>query len=167
MLVGGREPEVNRDASSTTKGGTHDMPKPAFLLFLGLAMVACADMREQVTVPMGLLGHRIGTYLEIEGTRLERGKVGHQTLLVDRVGNSRLDRPVGIWIENLPLPTGVRCVVRGYETGRWIGLPPEVERAESMPPRQAGWQFQRFFVPTSVLAPPSLVEQFRAAGGAR
>lgn len=112
--------------------------------------------------PMGLLGARLGTYLRIEGVRDQHGKVGPRSFLVQQVGDQVLPVPVSIWVENLEVPTGVHCVLRGYETGRWIGLPPEVQRAEGMAPTQAGWQFQHYFLATSVQAPPELVDRFRS-----
>jgi len=46
-------------------------------------------------------------------------------------------------------------------TGGWIGVPPEVERIENLAVRQAPWQFQVYFVATSVQEPTSLAEQLR------
>lgn len=112
--------------------------------------------------PVGLLGPRIGTYLRIEGERDRDGKVGPHSLLVKQVGDDVLPTPVSIWVENLDFPVEVRCVIRGYESGRWIGVPPEVERAEKIAPRQAGWQFQHYFVATSVQAPPELARRFQS-----
>ena len=109
-----------------------------------------------VEPPVGTLGYRIGSYLTIEGVRAEKGKVGVHTLLVDTISGSKLDEPVGIWIENVELPPGDRCVLKGYETGRWIGTPGEVLRATGAPAPQAGWQFRFYFLATSVEQPKSL-----------
>jgi hypothetical protein len=38
-----------------------------------------------VEPPVGRLGYRIGSFLTIEGVRAEKGKVGIQTLLVDKI----------------------------------------------------------------------------------
>lgn len=116
---------------------------------------------------MGLLGRPLGSFLRVGGIRAEQGKVGSRTLVIDRVNQSETSPPVQIWVENLDLPEGERCELSGYETGRWIGLPPGVERAEGLPPHQAAWQFQRYFVVTSVQAPPTLAERFRTHTGDR
>jgi hypothetical protein len=108
-------------------------------------------------VPKGRLGHPLGTYLTIEGVRAEAGKVGTRTLLVDTVNGKKLDRPIGIWIDNVaPLPKGERCILRGYESGKMIGVPDEVARAENLPLPQAAWQFFRYFIMTSVVQPEGL-----------
>ena len=143
-------------------------------LLLALAPLGCAgppaqeqeqeQEQEESTLPAGRLGHPIGTYLRIEGVRAEHGKVGNRSLLVERVGERSLSSPTEIWLDNLPLPKDTRCVLRGYETGRWIGVPPEVEAAGALEPQQALWQFWRYFIVTSVEEPPALVEQFRERG---
>ncbi len=106
--------------------------------------------------PIGRLGYRIGSYLKIEGVRAELGKVGSQTLLVDTIDGYKLDKPVGIWIENVELPMGDHCVLKGYETGEWIGTPGEVLRATGTLPPQAVWQFHFYFIATSVEQPTGL-----------
>ena len=137
---------------------------------LAFAALACADVRppEGDTLPAGRLGHPIGTYLQIEGVRAEQGKVDGHTLLVDRIEGSPLSSPTAISIDNLAsLPSGARCVLRGYETGRWIGVPPSVEASGEVRPQQAEWQFYRYFIATSVQEPPSLAEQFGEHGRGR
>lgn len=109
-----------------------------------------------VEPPVGTLGYRIGSYLTIEGVRAEKGKVGVHTLLVDTISGYKLDKPVGIWIQNLELPSGERCVLKGYETGAWIGTPDEVLRATGALAPQATWQFHFYFVATSVEQPKNL-----------
>jgi hypothetical protein len=113
-------------------------------------------------IPAGRLGHALGTYLTIEGIRLEKGKVGTRSLQVDTVNGRRLPEPMGIWIENVKdpgLPRGTRCVIKGYESGRMIGIPPEVAEAEHVEPHQACWQLQRYFIMTSVVEPASLEKE--------
>ena len=143
------------------------MQKSTIALVLGFALAGCATDRdpERIGAPAGRLGHPLGTYLQIEGVRLEKGKSGDQSLLVDRVGDREISPPVGVWIENVALPPDVRCVLRGYESGRWIGIPDEVLAAEGLGRPQAVWQFSRRFIATSVQAPQSLVDQFRESGG--
>ena len=48
------------------------------------------------TPPIGSMGGGIGTYLTIEGVRLDAGKTGNRTLLVDIVGGAKLANPVPI-----------------------------------------------------------------------
>lgn len=102
--------------------------------------------QKNVAPPVGLLGYPIGSYLTIEGVRAEQGKVGVHTLLVDTINGHKLDKPVGLWIENQELPQGERRVLKGYETGEWIGTPDEVLRATGGPAPQAKWQFGFLFV---------------------
>ncbi|MDO9542185.1 MAG: hypothetical protein Q7J98_07675 [Kiritimatiellia bacterium] len=109
--------------------------------------------------PMGNLGYRVGTYLQIEGVREENGKAGTQTLRVDTINGEKISTLVSIWIENVKggaLPSGKRCVIRGYESARMIGLPNAVAKAENLPLRQALWQMQRYFIVTSVVEPKEL-----------
>ena len=107
----------------------------------------------------GRLGHPLGTYLTIEGIRAEEGKVGTHSLLVDTVNGAKIAAPVSIWIDNLKnpgLPNAQRCVVRGYESGRMIGIPDSVLAAEKRNAPQAGWQFNRYFIVTSIVEPKSI-----------
>ncbi len=122
-------------------------------------------------VPLGSLGHPVGSYLTIEGIRLEGFKTGVSTLRVDTVNGQKLKEPVAIWIDNLDLPRARRCKIKGYETLRMIGKPPaEVKAAEEaggeagLP--QAGWQVQLYFVSLSVVEPGCLQIR-RAAAPAR
>jgi hypothetical protein len=126
---------------------------------IGAAACTGTDHTRDIGAPMGLLGHRIGTYLRIEGVREETGKAGQQTLCVDRVGGEALSQPIDIWIENVALPAGTRCVLNGYESGRWIGVPHEIVMAGHAHPQQAMWQFQRYFVMTSAETPATLVKK--------
>ena len=110
-------------------------------------------------MPMGRLGFPLGTYLTIEGRRHERGKIAKGTLMVDTVNGKSIEVPIAVPIENLRggvLPPDTRCVMRGYESGRMIGIPGEVARAEGLTVTQAAWQFFRYFVGTSVVQPKSL-----------
>lgn len=107
-------------------------------------------------VPMGLLGFQFGTYLTIEGVRYDDGKTGICTLLVDTVNNKKLDAPMTIWIEDINgLPEKERCIIRGYETGKMIGMP-SIPEYKNSPLPQFGWQFRRFFVATTVVRPESV-----------
>lgn len=108
-------------------------------------------------IPEGRLGFPLGKYLEIEGVRAEEGKVGVKTLLVTRVQERKLDEPIGVWVDNVAaLPKGTTVVLRGYESGKMIGLPREVAEKENLPIQQAAWQFYRYFIVTSVVSPKDL-----------
>jgi hypothetical protein len=101
--------------------------------------------------PGGRLGESLGEYLTIEGVRAEEGKVGTQTLIVDTVGGKKLAKPVHIWVANVILPAGKRCVLKGYETGSMIGQPPAVfeaakEQGRNVGAAQAEWQWHPHFV---------------------
>jgi hypothetical protein len=133
----------------------------AFVVVSCLVSAACtsSEHARDAAAPMGLLGHRIGTYLRIEGVRQETGKAGHQTLSVERVDGAVLAQPIDIWIENVVLPLGTRCVLDGYESGRWIGVPHDIVMAGHAEPQQAMWQFQRYLVMTSAETPATLVKK--------
>jgi hypothetical protein len=128
-------------------------------LLASIVLGAVGSSRADDPIPAGRLGHSLGTYLKIEGVRVLEGKVGTQTLLVDTVNGKLLDEPLAVWIDNVvALPKEGRCVLRGYESGRMIGLPPEVAKAENLPTPQAAWQFFRYFVMTSSVQPPDLAK---------
>jgi hypothetical protein len=113
-------------------------------------------------VPMGKLGHPIGTYLKIEGVRAEGFKVGVNTLAVDKINGKTLDEPIGVWVENVDaLLKGERCVLVGYESGKWIGSPPDVIKSlGNVALAQAPWHFYRFFLVISADEPRELKEKF-------
>ncbi len=131
----------------------------AFLLIVA----SCASPRPvaQDPRPMDRLGRPIGSFVCLEGVREEHGKVGSRTLRVERVDGVALAQPIDVDLEDVELPAGERCAVSGYETGRWIGIPPDVARVEHLMLNQAGWQFAFTFVVTSVQAPASLAERVR------
>lgn len=114
-------------------------------------------------VPVGRLGYALGVYLKIEGIRVEGPKTGGRTLLVDTVNGKKLATPTAVAVENVKsLPESRRCILKGYETGGLIGVPPAVEEAakedgRSVNEPQAGWQFHRWFVALSVVEPTSAI----------
>ncbi len=140
---------------------------PAFLLCLVAVAGEPVTQAKQPTlhngdVPIGSLGLPVGSYLTIDGVRLDGIKTGVITLRVDTVNGTKLPEPVVIWVENIDaLPKDVRCVLKGYETLQMIGSPPayfaaakEAGREATAP--QAGWQIHLHFVATSVVSPSSL-----------
>lgn len=135
------------------------------LLQLTLLTGCCPEIAERPVrtkvvsggIPSGRLGHALGTYLTIEGVRQERGKVGSQTLLVDKVNGTELSVPTSVWIDNVAeLPKNERCIFKGYESGKMIGIPEKVAETTGTPLPPAAWQFYRYFVVTSVEQPRSL-----------
>jgi hypothetical protein len=134
-----------------------------FLLLVACFLLAScrsnATPKPDLAPPLGALGPRIGTYLRIEGTRDSSGKVGPNSLLVTRVNGVECE-PTPIWLDNLALPMHAHVKLSGYESGRWIGVPPEVLEAGHVSPHQAMWQFSRFFIVTSVQEPADLAAQF-------
>ena len=128
---------------------------------LTLLIFFCLGLAIAQDIPTGRLGFPLGTYLRVEGSRVEGPKTGGRTLLVDTINGKKLDSPIEIGIENVDsLPKDTRCVVRGYETGQMIGTPPAVEQAakegKNVPRPQAGWKFYRYFVVISVIEPKDL-----------
>ncbi len=131
--------------------------KKITLIYLTLASVIFLSTALAEGDPTGRLGYSLGTYLTIEGIRAEKGKVGDQTLLVDTINGEKLKTPIGIWIENIDsLPKDKHCVLRGYESGKMIGVPYEVAEKENISLPQAAWQFYRYFIATSVVEPKNL-----------
>ena len=113
-------------------------------------------------VPRGKLGYPIGTFLKIEGIRAEVGKVGVNTLSVEKVNGIMLSKPPCIWVDNIDsLPKGQRRVLPGYESGKWIGTPPDViKNLGGIALEQAAWCFYRFFLVISAEEPKELREKF-------
>jgi hypothetical protein len=113
-------------------------------------------------MPPAKLGAYLGEYLTIEGVRAEVGKVGKQTLIVDKVGGKKLDEPIPMWVQNLELPAEKRCVLKGYELGEMIGTPPAVIAAAKEQGRtdvgesQAVWQWRPYFVVLIAVEPKGL-----------
>jgi hypothetical protein len=112
-------------------------------------------------VPIGSLGHTLGTYLTIEGIRVDAGKTGTSTVQVDTVNGRKLSTHVHIWVDNLDLPKDKRCKIKGYETARMIGKAPAEfaaaeEKGQEAPGPQAEWQVQLYFIALSVLEPEGL-----------
>jgi hypothetical protein len=136
------------------------MKLTSILVVLGILSLAAANSED---VCSGKFGHPLGTYLKIEGVRAEKGKGAQGALVVDTVNGKKLEKPIGIPIQNLEgsLPKDTRCVLRGYETGKMIGVPPAVfeaakEEGKEVSVPQAGWQFYVYFVALSAVEPKDL-----------
>ena len=99
---------------------------------------------------VGRLGIPFETVVTIEGIRIEKGKVGTRTIAVDVLNGIKVGNPIPIWIDNVEhpgLPESQSCVLKGYETGYWIG---------GNPNQQATWQFFHAFVVTEAVEPTTL-----------
>jgi RNA polymerase sigma factor (sigma-70 family) len=144
-----REPPPGTPGENTALPPAGEQPKKA-----------AARVPTDPIPPIGLLGKQLGKLSTIEGVRAEGPKVDTSILLVDTVDGNKLGSPIRLRIDNVELPARGRCVLKGYESGKWewLGTPPWVRVAE---PRQAVSQFRfsRYFVVTSVEAPESLREK--------
>ena len=103
--------------------------------------------RRERKIGTGKLGLPFESPVEIEGIRQERGKVGTRTLAVAKINGKPPEQPTRLWIDNIQrpgLPKGKRCVLKGFETGHWIGGDPQ---------QQACWQFYHTFFVTEVVEP--------------
>ena len=124
--------------------------------------------------PGGILSDQLGVYRTIEGFKLEGGKVETGTLLVDAVDGKKLDKPITLLIRgavvaehnlqpaDLSLPARQRCILRGFESGEMIGLPPAVSAAaeeqgwNEVPMSPALWRWRPYFVALVVIEPKGL-----------
>ncbi len=146
------------------------------VLLIGLCSLGCEESKRaevataknappvpssSMTRPIGRLGLPIGTYVTIEGQRYKPTKppfkVHARTLLVDTLQAKRLDVPVKLVIKNIDidsLNTETRCVLKGYESGAWVGSPEGLR--PGTPVEQTKFHFHHYFVVTSVDAPKEL-----------
>jgi hypothetical protein len=124
--------------------------------------------------PGGVVSDQLGVYRTIEGFRLEGGKVESGTLLVDTVDGKKLDKPITLVIRgavvvdhnlqpaSLSLPAKQRCILKGFESGEMIGVPPAVSAAaeeqgwKEVPVSQAVWRWRPYFVALVVVEPKDL-----------
>ena len=124
--------------------------------------------------PGGILSDQLGVYRTIEGFRLEGGKVETGTLLVDTVDGKKLDKPITLVIRgavvvdhnlqpaSLSLPAKQRCILKGFESGEMIGVPPAVSAAaeeqgwKEVPMSPVQWQWRPYFVALVVVEPKDL-----------
>jgi hypothetical protein len=124
--------------------------------------------------PGGLLGDPLGTYLTIEGVRSEGTKIETDTLLVDTIDGKKLDKPISLVIHGativnhnlqparLNLPAQQRCIIKGFESGQMIGVPPAISAAakeqgwRDVPMSPVLWQWRPHFVALVVVEPKDL-----------
>lgn len=122
------------------------------------------EKHERVGVPIGVLGLHLGTFAIIEGQRATgQGVRGTRYLHVTGINGKNLETPVIIWIENAgSLPANTNILLRGYESGRFVGQPRDVASRENWTPAPAPFQFQHYFVVSSILEPEALKASFKA-----
>jgi hypothetical protein len=109
--------------------------------------------------PMGRLGYMVGTYVEIEGVQQLGTLLGNRTLRVDTIDGEKIEKSILLTIDNIGregLPPGKRCVLRGYETVRMVGLPEAVVTAEKLDQPSFYFQMHRYFIIRTVVAPAEL-----------
>jgi hypothetical protein len=124
--------------------------------------------------PDGILGDQLGMYLTIEGVRSEGAKIETGTFLVDTVDGQRLEKPISLVIRgvsvvnhnlqsaSLNLPAKQRCILKGFESGEMIGVPPAVSAAakeqgwQEVPMSPVQWQWRPYFVALVVVEPKGL-----------
>ena len=124
--------------------------------------------------PGGILSDQLGVYRTIEGIRSDGGKVEIGTLLVDTVDGQKLDKPIPLLIRGavvvdhnlqpavLRLPAKHRCILKGFESGEMIGVPPAVSAAaeeqgwKEVPMSPVQWEWRPYFVALVVVEPKSL-----------
>ena len=134
--------------------------KTIITILLATATVALAQREDMI--PGGRLGFPLGTYLTVTGTRPEGPKFKTNpwtSLLVTEANGKKIDPPIMIEVENLGasyFPSNTTVIIRGYETGKMVGVPFEVAQKENIPVPQVGWHFRRTFVFTSSVTPPKL-----------
>lgn len=139
----------------------------AMTALLWCSIAVCADRSASARlrngeIPLGSLGVPLGDYLTIEGTRAPKNdRNAACTLRVDTVNGRKLASPVDIWIDNIEdLPERGRCILKGYETVRTVGIPPAVEEAAKEKGQDIAapqrWSLLLYFVATSVVSPEKL-----------
>lgn len=135
--------------------------------------------------PTGVLGDELGVYRTIEGFLSEGIKVETGTLNVDTVDGKKLDQPVSMVIRGavianhnvqpatLSLPPKKRCILKGYESGEMIGVPPAVSMAakeqgwNDVPMSPQHWQWRSYFVALVVVEPKSIELRDPSVAGAQ
>lgn len=122
------------------------------------------DKRQDIGKPIGVLGLHFGTFAIVEGQRaIGRGIRGTQHLRITKINGKSLETPVNLWIENVgSLPADTQIVLRGYESGRFVGQPHDVASRENWTPAPALFQFQHYFIVSSIVEPAELKETFKA-----
>jgi hypothetical protein len=124
--------------------------------------------------PGGILSDQLGVYRTIEGFSDEGGKAESGTFRVDTVDGKKLDKPILLVIRGavvvdsnlqparLSLPADLRCILKGFESGEMIGVPPAVSAAaqeqkwKDVPMSPVQWQWRPYFVALVVVEPKEL-----------
>ena len=118
--------------------------------------------------PLGVFGGSLGSYLTIEGILDDQFMMGlgaGNALRVDTVNGRKLAQPIFIPVDNVALPAGKRCVLKGYELGRMIGRPPaqyEADKEQGLDADelvknvQGVWRWSPYFVVLIAAEPKGL-----------
>ena len=94
-------------------------------------------MQPEPHEPRGVFSDSLGSYLTIEGILDDQFAMGlgaGNALRVDTVNGRKLAKPIFIPVDNVALPAGKRCVLKGYELGGMIGRPPAESDSSLLPP---------------------------------
>jgi len=114
---------------------------------------------KETSVPVGILGYPLGSYLTIEGEGYHDRK-GPDSLVVEMVNGKKLETPIRISVGKIKPPgflKGQRYIIRGYESGGMIGSMDAFYKHEDLNYRpKPGWFFNSGFIATSVAQPKSL-----------
>lgn len=124
--------------------------------------------------PGGLLGNQLGEYRTIEGIGSAGIKVETGTLMVDTVDGKKLEQPIALVIRRavavdhnlqysvFKIPPNQRCILKGFESGEMIGVPPAVSVAakelgwKQVPMSPTQWRWRPYFVALAVVEPKDL-----------
>jgi hypothetical protein len=124
------------------------------ILLLALSLFYVASIASACDRPSGSLSEHLGQFPVIKGVKEEKGKVPTSNLRVTEVNGNELKESVVIHLKNVrTVPANTEFTLRGYETGEMIGLPGGVAVAEDLMGGSAEYQFYRYFIVTSVVAP--------------
>lgn len=120
--------------------------------------------------PVGYFGS-LGRYLTIEGAKAEGVKVPSNSLLVDTVNGTKLEKPITLVVHfnyveehnleraSFNLTSNQRYVFKGYESGHMVGVAPAVRAAakergwNKVPMSPVNWEWRPHFVALVVVEP--------------
>ena len=116
--------------------------------------------------PSGMLTDAIGQLITIEGLSPDDAKLkknGSARFQVDTVNGVKLEKPRKVRVGGLEIPRNIRCILKGYETGKMVGTPPAVTQAAEelgqkyIDGRQmAGYGWSTHFVVLIIVEPQAL-----------
>ncbi len=129
---------------------------PAVLYAANKAItVNWSDVGKDVEIK-GHLGMPIGRFVIIEGERTsQKSANGHPYYLsVSKVNGEPLENSAVIQIDNLEkLPASKSYIFKGYETGKMVGVPPDVPTKKGSIHSGDVWHFDVSFVVVETVKP--------------